>query len=272
MVPTLTHSIYARLVGSLQDQLATAGVSLLHGEVGYDLKRETAQIRVLLEKGVEGIVAVGTHHLPETMKLLRGREVPFVITYAVCENMDFPFVGFDNVKAGGMAARYLVTLGHRRLAMIAGVTWRNDRAADRVRGFCETAAALGISRESIEIVEAPYRMATGEAALRIILDKRPDVTAVFCGSDILAVGALKECRRRGLEIPAQLSIVGFDNLEIAEYVTPSLTTIAIPAEEMGARSAEFLLSKPAQRPLHAHVVLETKLIVRETSGPPRAAL
>ena len=269
LVPTLSHAIYARLIGSLQEKLASVGVTLLHVEVGYELKRETGQIRLLLEQGVEGLVVVGTHHRPESFKLLRDRDVPFVATYAVAEDAGIPFAGFNNVKAGQMAAQYLTSLGHRKMAMIAGVTRQNDRAADRVKGFRQAAAALGIGPGDIEIIEAPYRMASGEAALRLILDRSPHVTAIFCGSDILAVGAMKECRRRGLALPADLSIVGFDNLEIAEYLTPSLTTIAIPAEAMGERAADFLLATPQDRPLHARVELETQLIVRETSGPPK---
>jgi LacI family transcriptional regulator len=267
VIPTLSHAIYARLIESVQGRLSTVGVSLLHVAVGYDLKLEAQHIRLLLEHGVEGLVLVGAHHRPESFSLLRDREIPFVATYAV-GGSDIPFVGFDNYKAGVMAARYLTDLGHRKLAMLAGITRNNDRAAERVRGFLDAAVKAGIAKDEIEVVEAPYRMDSGEAALRVILDKRPDVTAVFCGSDILAVGAMKECRQRGLRVPEDLSIVGFDNLEVAEYLSPALTTIAIPAETMGARAADFLLAPPAERQLHARVELETQLIVRGTTAPP----
>lgn len=268
IVPTLSHAIYARLIESLQGRLSLVGVSLLHVAVGYDLKLEAQHIRLLLEQGAEGIVLVGAHHRPESFNLLRDREVPFVATYAV-GGPGVPFVGFDNWKAGSMAARYLIDLGHRKLAMLAGITRNNDRAAERVRGFRDAAAQVGIGKDDIEIIEAPYRMDSGEAGLRVILDKRPDRTALFCGSDILAVGAMKECRRRGIRIPNDLSIVGFDNLDVAEYLSPALTTIAIPAETMGLRAADFLLSAPLERQLHARVELETQLIVRDTSAPPR---
>jgi len=272
VIPTLSHAIYARLIQSVQSRLNKAGVSLLHVAVGYDLKLEAKSIRLLLEQGVEGIVLVGAHHRPESFGLLRDREIPFVATYAVAEGCEVPFVGFDNAKAGRMAARYLVDLGHRKLAMIAGITKNNDRAAERVKGFLESARRAGIDPSEVEVVEAPYRMDSGEAALRLMLETRPDITAVFCGSDILAVGAMKECRRRGLSVPNELSIVGFDNLEIAEYLWPALTTIAIPAEAMGERAADYLLADPAEKRLQARVELETQLIVRETTAPPRLSL
>ncbi|HTW28298.1 MAG TPA: substrate-binding domain-containing protein [Acetobacteraceae bacterium] len=268
VIPTLSHAIYARMIENIQSRLATVGVSLLHVAVGYDLKLEAKHVRMLLEQGIEGLVLVGAHHRPESFHLLRDREIPFVVTYAV-GGPGVPFVGFDNRKAGMMAARYLVDLGHRRLGMLAGITRNNDRAGERVRGFLDAAAEMGLGRDVIEIVEAPYRMDSGEAALGVILDRRPDITAVFCGSDILAVGAMKACRQRGLRVPQDLSIIGFDNLEVAEYLSPALTTIAIPAETMGTRSAEFLLADPADRQLHSRVELETQLILRETTAPPR---
>jgi LacI family transcriptional regulator len=269
VIPTLSHAIYARMIESIQGRLSKNGVSLLHVAVGYDLKLEAQNIRLLLEQGVEGLILVGVHHRHESLRLLREREIPFVATYSV-GGADIPFVGFDNYKAGSVAARYLVNLGHRKLAMAAGVTKNNDRAAERVRGFREAAIELGVARQDIEIVEAPYRMDGGEAALRLILDKRPDMTAVFCGSDILAFGGMKEARRRGIRIPEDLSIVGFDNLEFAEYLSPALTTISIPAEAMGVRAAEFLLASPAERQLQMRAELETQLIVRDTTAPPGA--
>jgi len=147
VIPTLSHAIYARMIESMQGRLSTAGVSLLHVAVGYDLKLEAQHIRLLLEQGVEGLVLVGAHHRPESFRLLRDREIPFITTYAV-GGPGLAFVGFDNAKAGGMAARFLIDLGHRKLAMIAGITKSNDRAADRVRGFLDAAAGGGPERQS----------------------------------------------------------------------------------------------------------------------------
>lgn len=268
VIPTLNQAIYARLIESLQHHLAGRGVSLLHVTDGYDLNVEEQQVRLLLEHGVEGVVLVGARHRAETFALLRDRDVPFITTYAVARDADIPFVGFDNKKAGSAAARYLIDLGHRRLGMIAGITQNNDRAAERVDGFLQSVREAGLVKDDIIVIEAPYRMDSGEAALRIMLDKRLDITAIFCGSDILAVGAIRHCRSRGIMVPEELSVIGFDDLEVAEYLYPPLTTIAVPAEAMGKRAAEFLLTPPPDRPLHAHTELETQLVVRETSGPP----
>jgi len=269
IIPTLNHAIYARMIESMRNRLAETGVSLLHDTIGYDLDLELQQTRLLVEKGVEGILLVGTHHRAETLELLRDRDIPFVATYGTAVGTDIPFIGFDNRKAGAMAARYLIDLGHRHLAMIAGITKDNDRAAERVEGFLETAEEVGIKRANIMVVEAPYRMDSGQAALRFILDSQKRTTAVFCASDVLAVGAMKEARDRGLAVPEDLSFVGFDNLEIAEYLAPAPTTIEIPAQAMGERSADYFLAAPDRRRLYARTELETRLILRGTTAPPK---
>jgi LacI family transcriptional regulator len=268
IIPTLNHAIYARMIESMRNRLAQSSVSLLQDTIGYDLDLELQQTRLLIEKGIEGILLVGAQHRPETLQLLRDRSIPFVITYAVSDSPDIPFVGFDNSKAGALAARHLIDLGHRNLAMIAGITRDNDRAAQRVEAFLKTAKAAGISRENVPIVEAPYRMDSGQSALHFILDTRPQTTAVFCASDILAIGAMKECRDRGVLIPQDLSLVGFDNLEIAEYLSPGLTTIEVPAQIMGERAAEYFLAGTDLRRLYARTELETRLILRNTTAPP----
>ncbi|MGH7117807.1 MAG: LacI family DNA-binding transcriptional regulator [Acetobacteraceae bacterium] len=268
IIPTLDHAIYARLVDSLQRRLAVAGVSLIHNTNDYNLDFEIDRVRLLLEHGVEGVLLVGATHRTVTLDLLAEREVPFTVTYALPKDERLPCVGFDNAKAGTLAARHLLGLGHRRLAMIAGITADNDRAADRVVGFLQGLAAQGISNEQVAVVEAPYRMDSGEAAMAHLLRTRPGFTAIFCGSDILATGAIKACGDAGLHVPGQMSVLGFDNLEITRFLTPPLTTIEVPARAMGEQAAEYLLASATKRQFLRRIELETRLVLRETTAPP----
>lgn len=268
IIPTLDHAIYARLIDSLQRRLAVAGVSLIHNTDDYNLDFEVERVRLLLEHGVEGVLLVGAQHRTATLDLLVEREVPFTVTYALPKEERLPCVGFDNIKAGALAAQHLLGLGHRRLAMIAGITADNDRAADRVAGFLQGAAAQGILGEQVAVVEAPYRMESGHAAMSYLLRAHPGFTAVFCGSDILATGAIKACRDAGLQVPEQISVIGFDNLEITRFLTPPLTTIEVPARAMGEQAAEYLLASPTKRQFLRRIELETRLVLRETTAPP----
>ncbi|MBZ9603290.1 LacI family DNA-binding transcriptional regulator [Phyllobacterium chamaecytisi] len=268
--PTLDNAIFTRMLAGLESRLAPAGASLIQCATGYDLDREFQLVRNLIEKGVDGVVLVGTIHRPETLGLLRERKVRFAVSYALSDDPTIPCMGFDNKKGGALAASYFADLGHRNIAVISGITHDNDRASARRDGFLETALARGIDRSSIALVEAPYEFSRARAAVRIIIEKSPDVTAIFCTSDVLAIGAMRGCRDAGLRVPEDISMIGFDNLDIADYLIPALTTIDVPARLMGEQVGDFFLADQENLNIHSRVELETNLIVRGTCGPARA--
>lgn len=269
IVPTLDAAIFTRMLEGLESRLAPTGASLVHSATGYDLDREFKEVRNLIEKGVDGIVLVGSCHRKETLKLLRDRKVRFAVTYALSEDISIPCMGFDNRTGGALAANYLADLGHKNLAVIAGITRDNDRASGRLEGFLDTAERRGIDRSSIVVVESPYDFGRGRAAVKMILKQNKNVTAIFCGSDVLAGGALRGCKDLGLSVPQDISMIGFDNLDIAEYLTPGLTTVEVPARVMGEQAANYFLADQASLDIHSRVELETRLIVRDSTAPAR---
>lgn len=267
VIPTLGHAIYATMIDGLEARLAEKDVGLIISTSRYDVDLELEQVRQLIERGASSIILVGALHRPETIELLERRQVPYVFTYTCDPEGNAAAIGFDNRKAGKMGARFLFDLGHRRIAMIAGLTQDNDRAAGRVEGFVAESAAFGIDRKNVRVIEAPYQLSAGYAAMATLMQGKQQPTAVFCGSDILAVGALKYCSQHGIEVPGQVSILGFDNLEIAQISTPELSTVEVPAREMGRLAGDYVLASPAQRRhLHRHE-LSVSLVVRGTTGP-----
>ncbi|WFU80726.1 LacI family DNA-binding transcriptional regulator [Bradyrhizobium sp. CIAT3101] len=269
IVPTLDSAIFTRMLEGLESRLAPAGASLIYSATGYDLDREIREVRNLIEKGVDGIVLVGTTHRKETLKLLHERRVRFAVTYSLSNDHSIPSMGFDNRSGGALAANYLADLGHKHLAVIAGITRENERASGRLEGFLAAAERRGISRSSIVVVEAPYEFSRGRAAVKLILNQNRNVTAIFCGSDVLAVGALRGCRDAELSVPQDISMIGFDNLDIAEYLTPGLTTVDVPARLMGEQAANYFLADHNSLDIRSRVELETRLIVRESTAPAR---
>jgi LacI family transcriptional regulator len=266
VIPTLRHAIYADMVEGLQRQLAMHGFSLIHNVSDYDLDEEYAQARNLVERGVEALVLVGTRHRKKTMDMIKASNVTGVITYALRDDFNVASVGFDNSRAAAMAAETLLALGHKRFGMIAGITLNNDRAQSRVEGFSAALAQAGIPAANLVVREARYDIREGGSAMAELLDIAPDVTAVFCGSDVLAVGALRECKKRGLGVPADISIIGFDNLEISELSDPPLSTLNVPAVAMGQEAANYIIqAKPGEAPAKK-VELEVVFVPRGTTA------
>ena len=270
IIPTLRHSIYAEMLAGLQQTLAKSGFALIYNTSDYDLEEEHVQARTLVERGVEAVVLVGTRHRAKTFELLRSRRVNCVVTYALQDDFSLTSFGFDNRRAAAIAADKLCDLGHRRFAMIAGVTHNNDRARGRVEGFLQALGARGIASEGVVVREAPYRIGDGRRAMVEILEQDPSVTAVFCGSDVLAIGALAECRQRGIAVPERISIVGFDNLEIAAYTDPPLSTLNVPAFEMGREAANYIIRSDPAQPSPSKFEFNVEFVERGTTArPPR---
>ena len=268
VIPTLDHAIYARLLAALQGFTSEHGYSLLVTTSGFEIEQELRQARLLVERGAEGLVLVGHSHSPDLYAALERHGIPSVNTYSYLPNSRHASIGFDNRAASRQMADYLLDLGHRDFALIVGYRKDNDRVKDRVDGALEAIAGRGISTGHTLIVEEPYSIEGGREGLRRIVAASRRPTALICGSDVLAFGAIIECDSKGIAVPRELSIAGFDDLEFAAHLRPPLTTIRVPAAEMGRRAGEFLLAKIAGQPHAPHYPLETSLILRQSTAPP----
>ncbi len=269
--PTIDNAIFAKAIDALQRRLAEAGYQLLIATSDYDARTEESAALTMLARGIDGLLLCGCGQDASLLGRLRQRNVPTVHV------MSWPVppgrigVGFDNARAMGQAVKYLLDLGHRRIAMLAGVTRDNDRAAERVRGVRQALAAARIALPASRLVERRYGLEPARDGLRQLMAADPPPTAVVCGNDVLAFGALLEAQRLGIAVPGQLSIVGFDDLELAMHLQPALTTVHVPAEEMWRCAAERVLAALAGDALPQATQIQVSLVVRESSAPPPKA-
>jgi len=270
IIPTLDHAIYAHLLSALQACTSEHGYSLLVTTSGFQIEQELRQARLLVERGAEGIVLVGHTHSAALYTALETNGIPFVNTYTYKPDSPHASVGFDNRAASRQIVDYLIDLGHRDFAIMVGFQKDNDRVKDRVAGALDAIAARRIATTAPVVVEEPYSIEGGREGLRRILGTTPGPTAIICGSDVLAFGAIIECDSMGVAVPQQVSITGFDDLEFAAHLRPPLTTIRVPAAEMGRRAGELLIARIGGQPHAAHYPLETNLILRRSTAPPRA--
>ena len=266
--PTVDNAIFAKAIDALQRRLAEAGHQLLIATSDYDPRAEARQALTMLARGVDGLLLCGCGQDASLIERLRQRGVPavHVMTWPVPTN--HIGVGFDNAHAMGQVVKYLTDLGHRRIAMLAGVSRDNDRAAERVRGVREALEAAGIALPASRLVERRYGLAPAREGLRQLMSVPTPPTAIICGNDVLAFGALLEAQRMGLAVPDQLSIVGFDDLELAAHLQPALTTVRVPAEEMWRCAADRLLAALQGADLPRETQIDVALVVRGSSGPP----
>ena len=269
VIPTMENAIFARGMQALQEALAEKGMTLVVATSNYDPAREAEQIRALLGRGVEGLVLIGEARDPSLYVMLQRRGVPFVLVWSWRAECPWPCVGFDNRAAARAMAQRVLDLGHRRVAMIAGVTHGNDRAAARVDGVREALEEHGLRLDPSNLIETPYNLDASAAATRRLLGVTPRPTAILCGNDVIAAGALTAVRSLGLAVPADVSVIGFDDIDLALVVDPPLTTVHVPHRRMGRAAASVLLRLRAQERHVGNVVFDTTLVERGSLAPPR---
>lgn len=267
VVPTIDNAIFAHGLQAFQRRMAEAGQLVLLAFSDYDPAQEEAQAQALLARGVDALALTGFSQRPELMQRLAQHGLPCVHTGAFPAPPGWACVGFRNRAAIARAVQYLLDLGHRRIAMLAGVTAHNDRASERVAGVRDALAAAGLTLPPRALAEARYTLADARLATRRLLQATPQPTALVCGNDVLAFGALLECAAAGLEVPRAISVVGFDDLELARQWRPALTTVHVPTERMWTLAAEVLLARmEGASGAPPQIEIEVELVVRESTA------
>jgi LacI family transcriptional regulator len=267
IIPTITNSIYASSTQAIQKVAQRAGYTVLLSVSEFDPSLEARLIRRLVERRVDGLILTGGNRSGQVYELLDKNQIPFIVTWKLTDGRDCPSVSFDNYHAGRLAIDHLLKLGHRRIGLICGRTDVNDRARERRRAYEESIREHGIAVESELIYERDFEFVEGRAAMQRMLETQQRPTAVFCANDIQAIGALQQCLDSGLSVPGDISIIGFDDLPVAQYVRPMLTTIHVPAQRMGHLAAERLLDKIVFRRELSTEELPVQLIIRQSTGP-----
>ena len=264
VIPTLDHAIFARSTQAMQTTLAQAGYQLLVASHEYDPGTELELVRALQQRGVDALVLVGTDHAPRLWEALSVWRKPTLLTWSCDPRL--PSLGFDNAGAARMATEHLLGLGHRDIAVISGFSAHNDRARSRIEGVRQALTQHKLTLQPSLITEQAFNLEGGRLGLRKLMSARQPPTAIFCGNDLLAVGALLEAQRMHLKVPEQLSICGIDNLEIAEAINPGLTTVSLPTQDLGRIAAQYMLSAISGEVIAAQSLLPFELVVRGSTA------
>lgn len=265
IVPTISNSIYAAFTEAVQNRLQVAGRKLLIANTNYSAEIESQIVHKLVESRVEGVILTGYRRDPALYQLLRHYRIPFVVTWSTSPDAAVPAISFDNRAASKAATTALISLGHRRIGLICGVSAVNDRASQRISGYRAALAESGLAFDPALIAERPFDAAEGAAAAEAIMRLAHPPTALFCANDIQALGALFACQRLGISVPADLSIMGFDDLPMIRVAHPPLSTVHVPAHEMGEAAADALVrAVETGRPIRSRS-LDATIVLREST-------
>lgn len=268
VLPTINNPVYAEFTHVLQRRLAVAGYMLVVQAHEYDAALESTQIRALVERGIDAMVLVGTDHDPAVARMIEAARLPHVVVWSADDAPAQGCIGFSNRLAMHELAAHLIGLGHRRLGIISGNPEGNERARARLAGVAEAVQAAGLLAPSISY--QPFSVAGGRAGLSDLLNRSADwPTAILCTTDLMAAGALAEARDRGLAVPNDLSVTGFDDIDLAALTTPRLTTVRAPIAAMGLAAAEAVLDRLAGQAPALSLTIPAQLVVRDSTAPPR---
>lgn len=266
IVPTLENSIFARGLQAFQEELDRHGYTLLVSSSAYSSATEEEQIRNLVARGADGLLLIGHDRVPEVYDYLERQRVPVIVAWSYDDTARAPSIGFDNRAAMYALTERAIELGHKRIAMISGLSSGNDRARMRIAGVRDAMAAHGLDTRTLDPVEVPYDFAAGAEAFTSLMAKEPRPSIVMCGNDVLAAGALRGAKQLGLNVPEDVSITGFDDIEIAQVVSPELTTVHVPHRQMGTIAAREIVEMIEEKRHGVSQHLEANIVERASVG------
>ncbi|MFT4700663.1 MAG: LacI family transcriptional regulator [Yoonia sp.] len=267
IIPTMENAVFARGLQAFQEELRQHGFTMLVASTSYRPDLEAEQIRSLVARGADALLLIGHERDPEIYNFLETQGVPALVTWAFDSGSARPSVGFNNKAANYAMAAEVIAFGHRELALISAETSTNDRAHARHLGIQSAMTDAGMMPETLRFIETPYGIENGAKAFEKIMQDPIRPTAVFCGNDVLGVGALQRARQMGIRVPEDVSIVGFDDIELAQITYPALTTVHVPHREMGRRAALALVGLIQDSTAIETVELHATLVFRDTLGP-----
>ena len=269
LISDIANPFFIRAVRAVEDVAQEKGYNVILCNTDEDPTKETQYLRVLVEKRVDGIILATTAGTLQAVRDVRWRRIPLVLFDRELPGIATNVVKVDGVLGGRLGTEHLLGLGHRRIAIIHGPVVRST-GAERLQGYLLALRAAGVRPDPALIREGNFKQDSGRELARQFLDHSPRPTALFCTNNLMTVGALQALGERGVRIPSDLSLVGYDDMEWWTLTHPPLTTVGQPVYDLGSEAMRLLLeqieAKGRRRP--QRVVLKPELLIRKSCGPP----
>jgi LacI family transcriptional regulator len=269
MIPNNSNPYFAEIIRGIEDACFAAGFNVILCNSDDDPHKQAAYVRVLSEKQVDGLIVLSSGGDPELLDTLRTANMPLVVVDREIDDLAADLVEVNHEAGGFLATQHLLQLGHRRIACIAGPQMLSS-ARQRVQGYRRALHEAGLAVDDRLLRRGDFTSAGGHAAMVSLLDRaapgeRP--SAVFASNDLMAIGAICAAAAAGLHIPKDLSVIGFDDIALAAYSNPPLSSIVQPKHQTGELAAQLLLQRIADpaRPLQREI-LQPTLCLRQSTA------
>lgn len=243
IVPGLGDSLYAGMAQAIEGVLSEHGLHLLIAASHHDPATEEAAIAAFLAQRVCGLILHSTRHTDRAKMLVQAAAVPTVEIGRLTQTPLDLCVSYSGFAAAKAMVMHLGGLGYRRIGFVSLPLRNNERSVERRRGYLAGLRELGLTALPNLMVEASPGFAGGVDAVVRLVQSDPAIDAIFFAADVMAVGALFECQRRGWAVPGQIAIASFDDVDLLSHVVPTITSLRIPREEIGRRSAAMVVSR-----------------------------
>ncbi|CBA26942.1 DNA-binding transcriptional regulator CytR [Cronobacter turicensis] len=269
IVPDICDPFFSEIIRGIEVTAADQGYLVLIGDCAHQNQQEKTFIDLIITKQIDGMLLLGSRLPFDASKEEQRNLPPMVMANEFAPELELPTVHIDNLTAAFNAVNYLHELGHQRIACIAGPE-EMPLCHYRLQGYVQALRRSGMTVDPHYIARGDFTFEAGAQALEQLLSLPHPPTAIFCHSDVMALGALSMAKRRGFRVPDDLSIIGFDNIALAEFCDPPLTTVAQPRFDIGREAMLLLLSQ-----LNGHTVssgsrlLDCELVLRGTTRAPK---
>jgi len=258
------NPFYAEVLNGMEVATREKNYHIIFANTQRDYKKEEEAINLLLAKRVDGLLIAPVQDRDDDINSLVEANIPFVVVGRDFENIELDAIYNDEVKGGFLATEYLIKKGHKRIALIDGFLYKSP-AKGRLEGYKKALKKYGISMDDALVSVGDIDVKDGYERTKQMLEKNLDFTAIFAYNDMMAFGAMQAIREKGLRIPEDIGLVGYDDIPFCSLMNPALTTIRLKKQELGIESVKLLLSRINGRHKKLKkVILDVELIVRET--------
>lgn len=260
------HDLTFNIICGVNDRATEAGYDLVLSTTDPSRQEQVPYMELCRRRQLDGVILMGMRTDDPYLKEVVESSVPCVL-------IDVPLVGdkcghvtLDNERGARMAVEHLIAEGHREIGMINGHA-QAFVSLERLNGYRNALKEAGIEYRPEKVYFGDFEEASGREGIRHLLSRFPEMTAVFCASDTMAIGAIRELKDLGRRVPEDISVMGFDDIELASFVTPALSTVSQPVYEFGRKAVDLLI-RMFDGEIGTAEVLEPKLEIRESTAPP----